>query len=63
MVDLRAWGASEVSSPAVDEREHLSKGFLCGMGMVQSLSLGQQVKNIFEETSYRDGCYMLPDGI
>jgi hypothetical protein len=47
MGDLRAWGASEVSSPAVDEREHLSKGFLCGMGMVQSLSVGQQVKNIF----------------
>jgi hypothetical protein len=28
MVDLRAWGASEGSSPAVDEREHLSKGYL-----------------------------------
>jgi hypothetical protein len=34
-VDLRAWGASEGSSPAVDEREHLSKGFLRGIGMVR----------------------------
>jgi hypothetical protein len=63
MVDLRALGALEGSSPEVDKREHLSKGFFCGIGMVQSLILGQQIKNIFEETSCRDGCYMLPDGI
>jgi hypothetical protein len=35
MVDSRAWGASEGSNPAVDEREHLSKGFLCGIGRVR----------------------------
>jgi hypothetical protein len=42
MVDLRAWGALEGSSPADDEREHLSKGFLRRIGMVQHLILGQK---------------------
>jgi hypothetical protein len=47
MVDLRAWDALEGSSPAVGERDFFSKGFSCGIGMVQSLILGGKSQNNF----------------